>query len=89
MAPALPKLGKKKAEKIEITVQATKLSLSLAADAAPPKSVLLEVDMPGDADEPGEPRGRQTPESRALALRRARHKKVAANRSGAVNDLLI
>ena len=46
----LPKLGKKKAEKLEITVQATKLSL--AADAAPPKSVLLEVDMPGDADEP-------------------------------------
>ena len=51
-APTLPKLGKKKAAAAEITVQATKLSLSLAADAAPPKSVLLEVDMPGDADEP-------------------------------------
>ena len=51
-APKLPTLGKKKPAAAEITVQATKLSLSLAADAAPPKSVLLEVDMPGDADEP-------------------------------------
>ena len=33
-APTLPKLGKKKAAAAEITVQATKLSLSLAADAA-------------------------------------------------------